>query len=327
MKNRKNFGINCDRKKNSNSQLVIPDISVIGGGSIGLLLSSFLSKKNKVLLLTRTSKQAKIINENGVLVSGVTKFFSKNVVAKKYVSKLLKGAKILFVCLKNYDTQKVLTEIKQNVSLRTLIVTCQNGLGNRELISNIFPKNKVVESIITFGGTKKMNFKVDLLGSGQILLPKNFRHKDMLNIKNPFIKISYVSNIKEHLWKKFIINCSINALGTITRLKNGDLVNKKSGTIELIKSLVKEAVVVARKYKIKVSDKVFNDVVKICNKTKNNINSMLQDIINGKGVTEIEFLNGKLLKLAAKNGLYLPANEMVYDLVKNIEHMNRKIYG
>ena len=54
---------------------------------------------------------------------------------------------------------------------------------------------------------------------------------------------------------------------------------------------------------------------------------MLQDILKHKNVTEIEFLNGKLLSMAKDKGLYLPANETVYELIKTIEQSNKDIYG
>jgi 2-dehydropantoate 2-reductase len=299
-------------------------VTILGGGAVGLFLSSLLSQSDNTILITRTVSQAKIINNNGIFVSGLTNFCTKKVLAVPFNSSKLKPVlshtKILFLCLKSYDTKNVLSKLKNFVLQNTIIVTVQNGLGNKEIITQIFPQNRVLESVITFGVTKVLDNKIIFCGSGEIitspLIKKylNLRHNFLKNL----VKLKYVRNTTFFVWQKFIINCAINPVGTILNLKNGELIGKNY-TKNLMKQIFEEAFLVAKSYNIKIPKNIFKKIVEVCLRTKENFNSMLQDVLKHKNVTEIEFLNGKLLNLAKQKGLYLPANETVYELIKTIE--------
>ncbi|MFQ3675888.1 MAG: ketopantoate reductase family protein [Endomicrobiia bacterium] len=296
-------------------------ITILGGGAVGLFLSSLLSKNDDVILITHSFNQSDIINSRGIYISGLTKFHTKDVLSLGFnsskLNKVLPCSEILFICLKSYDTKNVLLKLRKYISSKAVVVTIQNGLGNKEIIKEILPKNEVVESVITFGVTKESENRVLFCGLGDIIVSDSIRKKNIF--RNNFdIKIKYVKNITKHLWEKFVINCAINALATVLNIKNGELL-KRQYVQSFIKQLVEETVLVAKSYDVKITKNIFNKIKSICLKTARNTNSMLQDILQYKNTTEIEFLNGKLLEMAKIKGLYLPANETIYELVKIIE--------
>jgi len=126
-----------------------------------------------------------------------------------------------------------------------------------------------------------------------------------------------VKNIESALWSKLIINSAINPLGAVTKKKNGELIKDKYLKRILIE-LTDEStrVSVAKGIKLLYKD-LRHRVVKTCLLTGSNINSMLQDVLNGKK-TEIENINGVIIAEAKKLNISVPFNELLYNLVKLI---------
>ena len=304
-------------------------LTILGGGAIGLFLASLFSKDDDVILITHSIIQSNKINSDGIYVSGLKKIYTKNVLSISFnspkLNKILPYSKLLFICLKSYDTKNVLLKLKKTISENTIIVTIQNGLGNKEIIKQLFPKNRVIESVISFGVTKISENKVLFCGNGDMIISNAIRREKIFK-KFFWIKAKYVKNITKYIWEKFTINSTINALGTILNMQNGELM-KQNYVKNIMKQLVEELIFVAKSYNIKITKNIFKKIKKICKKTAKNFNSMLQDILKHKNVTEIEFLNGKLLSMAKEKGLYLPANETVYELIKTMEQSNKDIYG
>ncbi|RLE11612.1 hypothetical protein DRJ04_07725 [Candidatus Aerophobetes bacterium] len=129
-------------------------------------------------------------------------------------------------------------------------------------------------------------------------------------------------NIKMEIWKKAVINCAINPVGAITGMKNGELI-KNEYTAKIMALVVSECIEVAEKEGIAFDEDIFKKTEKIAELTSENENSMLQDIKKRKK-TEIEFLNGKVTKIAESHGLKSPYNRTLYFLIKSMEKRYRK---
>jgi len=120
------------------------------------------------------------------------------------------------------------------------------------------------------------------------------------------------------LWDKLIINVGINALTAITRMKNGEIL-KIPETRNIMIEAVKEAVNIAKALNIKleIKDHV-RKTIEVAEATANNKSSMLQDIERRKK-TEIDYINGAIVKLGKKLGIKTPVNKTLTALVKAIE--------
>jgi 2-dehydropantoate 2-reductase len=144
----------------------------------------------------------------------------------------------------------------------------------------------------------------------------------MRAIREVFNKVGFeckVSrDIKSLLWSKLIINAGINALSAITRLPNGKLIEYE-GTKRILRDAVTEAAKIAKRKRIKL---IFDDplakVEAVCEGTQKNLSSMLQDILRKKR-TEVDFINGVIVRLGQELGIDVPTNKFLLDLVKTIE--------
>jgi 2-dehydropantoate 2-reductase len=125
-------------------------------------------------------------------------------------------------------------------------------------------------------------------------------------------------DIKGLIWSKLIINDGINALTAITRLANGKLIEFE-GTRKILREAVSEATKVAKRKRIKlIYDDPLAKVEAVCEATATNISSMLQDVLKKKR-TEIDFINGVIVRQGQELGIATPVNSVLLNLVKTIE--------
>jgi 2-dehydropantoate 2-reductase len=130
------------------------------------------------------------------------------------------------------------------------------------------------------------------------------------------VKIS--KDVTGVLWSKLIVNCGINPLAAVTGLRNGDLLLHE-GARRLLKDAVQEAFRVARRKRIKLLyDDPVARVESVCEATADNISSMLADVLAGRR-TEIDHVNGAIMRYGESLGVKTPVNAMWVDLIKAME--------
>ena len=127
-----------------------------------------------------------------------------------------------------------------------------------------------------------------------------------------------VKDVKDLIWGKLLINVGINALTAITGLKNGRL-PEMDGTRLIMEEAVKEAVAVAEAKNINLPyPDPIGRVIEVCRATAGNIASMLQDVLKEK-LTEIDFINGAIVREGQALGIPTPVNLTLTSLVQVIQ--------
>ncbi len=141
--------------------------------------------------------------------------------------------------------------------------------------------------------------------------------RDILNLTS--LRTEIVEDIITKSWEKVLVNIGINALGALTRMPNGKLIESEE-LKSIMDGCINEAVKVAKSVKIGIEDKNYLKIAyDVARKTATNKNSMLQDILNGRQ-TEIEFINGRILKLGKKSGIKVPYNSLLTYLIRGLEY-------
>ena len=125
------------------------------------------------------------------------------------------------------------------------------------------------------------------------------------------------ANIHELVWDKLLVNVGINALTALTELKNGQLLDYPE-TLRLMEALVSEAAEVARQKGIRIEGNPIEKVKAVAEATKGNRSSMGQDF-DFRRKTEIDAINGAVVREAKRLGIPVPCNEAITDLIKAIE--------
>ena len=299
-------------------------IVIVGPGAMGCLFAAFLAKsKEDVWLLDKDKQRSAKINECGISLEGLSGSWQSKPKATANPQDIGQTDLIL-ICVKSFHTKAAVEQIKPLLGQDTKILTLQNGIGNVEILSELAGEEKIIAGVTNEGATLIDTGKIRHAGRGETIIGaiNGKTPVQMRAIREIFNKAGFECkmsrDIKSLLWSKLIINVGINALSAITRLPNGKLIEYE-GTRRILRDAVTEAARITKRKRIKL---IFDDplakVEAVCEGTQGNLSSMLQDVLRKKH-TEVDFINGVIVRLGQELGIDVPTNRFLLDLVKTIE--------
>ena len=299
-------------------------IVIVGPGAMGCLFAAFLSKsKEEVWLLDKNKERAAKINQQGIIIEGISGNWQAPVKATA-LAKDIDRADLIIISVKSYDTKEAITHVRSLVDENSRVLTLQNGIGNIEIIGEIVGMEKVIGAVTNLGATLIDIGRTRHAGRGETVIGRidGKIPVEMRQIREIFNRIGLETrisrDIKGLLWSKLIINVGINALTAITRLNNGRLIEFE-GTRRILREAVLEATRIAKRKRIRlIYDDPLAKVEAVCEATATNVSSMLQDVLR-KRRTEIDFINGVIVRQGQELGIPVSVNSILVDLVKTIE--------
>ena len=295
---------------------------VVGPGAMGCLFAARLKNAgNEVALVDHDRARAQKITEQGVKVTGISGTYSVRIPTVVGVAPF--DPDFILICVKSTDTRAAGEGVSGTTGPETMVVTLQNGLGNMEVLAEIFGKEKVLGGVTAQGATLLDAGTIRHAGEGETVIgPMGTGDgpvQELVSVMNQAgFKTRSADNVEELIWGKLVINVGINALTAITRLKNGRIPAVK-GTRAVMEAAVEEAVAVARARGVQLPyENPLNRVIAVCEATNENVSSMLQDVLKQR-TTEVEMINGAIARQAAVLGIPAPVNRALTDLVNAIQ--------
>jgi 2-dehydropantoate 2-reductase len=281
-------------------------IGVIGPGSMGMVLSYFLQKKNDVVLIVK--KGEKGFYYNGIVIRDGEKEerFAVNVSDKS------ENTDITFVAVKSYDLESVL----RDYDLKGRVVLVQNGLSHLRMEKSGMTK---IYAVTTWGARRISKTDVELTGRGYFRVGSHSGKMDLTFLRDTGINAEWVTNIDEELYRKAAINAVINPITALFGVKNGEITRNKelweiaSKTIGELEELFS---------KLGYDLEIEKNVLETCRVTTENTSSMLQDIQHGRR-SEIDSITGEIIALGRENGIEMKINNFLYDSVKFLQSHQR----
>lgn len=300
-------------------------ITVLGAGAMGSLYGGFLAEAgNEVWLLDIWKEHVDKIHEHGLSIEGISgKRSIKNIHATDTPSDI-GTSELVIVFVKSTMTDIAIRESKEIIGANTTILTLQNGLGNIEKIASVVEKESIIAGTTAHGSTVLGAGRIKHAGRGPTIIGEidgsiTTRIDAIVDVFNDAkVETKTSNNVVGLIWDKLLINVGINALTAITRLRNGQLIEFKE-TEEILEFAVNEALMVAKAKGIKLShaDPVAH-TKEVCRLTAENKASMLQDVLH-KRKTEIDMINGAIVREGEKLGLHTPVNKVLSNLVSVIQ--------
>jgi len=306
-------------------------IGIVGAGAMGGLFGGMLTRAGQdVWLIDNHKERAEKINREGLVIEASKALEArapkKEVIRIKVTTEPREAGccDLVILFVKAYDTEEATRNSLPLSRSKTVWLTLQNGLGNIEKISKIVGETAVIGGITYQGATVLEMGRIRHAGYGKTVIgeiggKKSERIEYVSDIFNRAgIDTEISDNIEGVLWSKLLINAAINPLTAITRVRNGQLLDSPV-LRETMKLIVEEATQVPLKKGIELPyPEVFETVEESCYASRDNISSMLQDILK-KRRTEIDFINGAIVSEAEKVGIPTPLNRAVWNLVKFLE--------
>ncbi len=296
---------------------------IMGAGAMGSLFGGLLALSGEeVWLVDIREDHIQALVSAGLTVEEGGKKQTIPVHATKEVASIGKADLILFF-VKAYHTEKAVSDALVLQKEDTVFLTLQNGLGNEEAICKRVDPRKVILGVTNQGATFLGPGRIRHAGWGKTYIGEldgkvTARVTRLAQVfTRAGIETEVSSNIQSLVWNKLFINVGINAVAALTGLKNGHLLDYPE-TLRLMEALVSEAVAVARKKGILIEGNPIEKVKAVAEATRENRCSMGQDFDNRRK-TEIDAINGAVVREAERLGIAVPYNQMITDLVKVIE--------
>lgn len=299
-------------------------IVVLGAGALGSLYGGRLHGQGaEVVLVDVWREHVEAINRNGLRIDGPEE--TKVVHVPACLPQQVHGkADLVMIFTKTFHTQEALEGIKTCLDDHTMLMTLQNGLGNAErLLKYVGPHRIIV-------GTT--SFPSDLMAPGHIrsaqkgytyIMRLDRQRSETLShigrlLDQAGFNCTVMEDVFPYIWEKVAFNSALNSLAAVTRLTVGELGSNEHSK-RLAQKVCAEVLGVAEKKGVAVSrERVQAMLEEAFRQHRDHQPSMLQDILSGRR-TEIEAINGAVLKEAHQLGLEVPFTECLYRLVKTIE--------
>lgn len=301
-------------------------IAIIGAGAMGSLFGAKLSEvpENKVYLIDVWKEHIDAINSQGI-------FVETNGEMKRYTditactdASVAGEADIVLVFVKSTITRQAVCDSACVFGPDTVALTLQNGLGNIELISELVCSKNVIGGTTANGATMLGPGKTRHAGLGKTVIgelsgTETGRIRAICDTFNKAgIETEISNNIQGLIWDKLIVNVGINALTGITKLHNGELIDNPE-LVNIMEMAVREAEEVAKSKGVKLGfEDAFAHTKDVCAATAKNQSSMLQDILNHRK-TEIDMINGAIVREGRETGVDTTANAVLAGLIKFLE--------
>lgn len=299
-------------------------IAIVGPGGIGCLFAGLLSHGgHDVWLIDRHADRAHVLDRRGIWVSGVSGEFRSPVRATAQ-PRDVGPVDLILIAVKSYDTAAAAVTAQPLVSPETNVLTLQNGLGNLETLQQTLGVERVLGGITSQAATLIAPGQVHHAGIGMTVVgePSGELSERLTTIEGAFseagVQVELTTQLASVVWGKLAVNAGINAVATLAQVRNGGIMESAS-LRQALRAIVSEVAQVARATAIRLPQP---DIVlhaeEVCQRTANNLNSMLQDYYRQRR-TEIDAINGAVVREGVRVGVPTPVNRAIADLIRGLE--------
>ena len=297
-------------------------VAVLGAGAVGCFFGGMLARAGHEVTLVGRPVHVDACKAKGLRFEGL-KFDEHVPVRASTDAGAVRGSRLILFCVKSTDTEDAAAQMAPFLDAGALVVNLQNGVDNTERIQArvaqpVIPAVVYVATEMAGPGHLKHHGRGDLvigdLGgrvpAGALALVKRW-------FEAAGVPVVVSDNVAGELWAKLVVNCAYNALSAITQLPYGRMI-AGAGVRELMRDVVEETLAVAGASGVAMAPDMLARTYRIAEAMPTQFSSTAQDLARGKP-TEIEHLNGFVVRRGEALGVPTPANRALYALVRLIE--------
>jgi 2-dehydropantoate 2-reductase len=301
-------------------------IAVVGAGAMGSIFGVALARGGEdVTLVDVAQPLVEKVNAVGVtVVRGDDRTITKIPATTDPSSVGPVDAVVFFV--KCYHTASAAELARPLVGPETLVASLQNGWGNGDVLAAAFPPEQVVVGVTYNSGTV-LEPAVVMHPADQPTLVGGFTEGDSSRaeqlaeaLERGGLATTVASPVRPEIWKKLILNAATLPTAALTGMTAGALADHEQMR-ELVAETAREATSVAQAldYAIDAEERI-ETILALLARAGPIRGSMLQDFEAGRR-TEIEVINGAVVKAAGERDVPVPLNRAFVALVKGWETM------
>ena len=291
-------------------------IGVMGAGAVGCYYGALLARAgHEVTLVGRAPFVEHVLAAGLLLTTGG--FTAAIPVQATTDTAALSGSDFVLFCVKSADTQTAGRLLSPVLDPACPVLSFQNGVDNPERLALVLGR-PVVPVAVYVAVEMTGPGHVKHLGRGDVILGR-FAGEDAIAgaFRAAGIPATVSDTVVVAQWSKFITNCAYNALSAITRMPYGALL-QVPGVAQVMTDVATECMVVGRALGVPVASLDMAPILGLAATMPGQLSSTAQDLLRGKP-TEIDYLNGYIVRKGAECGIPTPANHVLWTLVKALE--------
>ena len=291
-------------------------VAVIGAGAIGCYYGGLLLRAGHDVTFIGRPVHVDAINANGLLLD--LKTFKGHLPAKAATeTTTLTSPDLVMVCVKSADTEQAGRALAGRLRPDTSVLSLQNGVDNAQRLSAVIGQ-AVIPAVVYVGSEMAGPGHIRHHGGGDLAIGRSPASEALAQtLEAAGVHTTISDDIEVTLWSKLVINCAFNALSAVADISYGPML-EVAGARDVVTRAVQEAIAVARAHGVSLPDDLLANILNIPAMMPQQKSSTAQDLARGKP-SEIDFLNGHVVRKGVELGVPTPTNHALQVMVKLAE--------
>jgi len=289
----------------------------MGAGAVGCYYGAMLGRAGLEVTLIARPQHVEAVRSGGLrLQTSSSDEFIK--VRASTEADAVRGAQLVLFSVKSTDTEAAGKAMAPHLARDAAIVTLQNGVDNAERLAATL-RREVIPAVVYVAVEMAGAGHVRHHGRGELVIGRARASQAIVAaFAGAGVKVEISDNVMGALWAKLIVNSAYNALSAITQLPYGRLV-QNAGVPAIMDDVVDECLAVAKAAGVHVPGDMHDAVRRIAQTMPGQYSSTAQDLARKKK-TEIEHLNGFVVRKGEALGVRTPVNGVLLALVRALEN-------
>ena len=299
-----------------------PKVAVVGAGAVGGYFGGLLARSGVETVLIGRESFVTAVNRQGLTLDTLTFTETVRVTATTELA-AVRSAGIVLFCVKTTDTAATARALAPHLNSAALVVSLQNGAENAGVIGEITGR-PAIPAIVYLAAAVPTPGTVKHTGRGDLIVgPDEPRVRGLAQLlKSAGIGCVVSRRIDDEIWEKLICNCALNAISALWQKTYGEI-GRDATLWTMASAVVREALAVAQASGVNPTNMASEDeatttVRRLTAQIAAAYSSTAQDLRRNRR-TEIDALNGFIVRRGLDRGLPTPVNHALWTLVRTAE--------
>jgi 2-dehydropantoate 2-reductase len=300
-----------------------PRVAVVGAGAVGGYFGGMLARAGAHVVLIGRQNHVDVWKRDGLVIDSIH-FQERIAVEASTDFAAAQDAELVLFSVKSPDTEDTARQLARHIRSDALIVSLQNGVDNVERIRAAATLDPIA-AVVYVASSMPAPGCVQHAGRGDLVIGDfpgrsgTPREAAIARVSSWFetagVPCRVSSHIDADLWTKLIVNAALNVISAVVQVPYGHVVATPESR-ETVRRLVSECVAVARADSVAMPDADFAEMVlRFAEDNGHVYSSTARDLARGTR-TEIDALNGFVVRRGASLGVPTPVNQSLVALVK-----------
>lgn len=291
-------------------------IAVMGAGAVGCYYGGMLARAGHAVVLVGRPQHVAALKRDGLCLE--TQAFREHVMLEARTDAGgVAGAQLVLCCVKSTDTASAAAAMAPHLAAGAILLSLQNGVDNAVRLQALLGR-EALPAVVYVATEMAGPGHVRHHGRGELVIGPSPHSKGLAALfAAAGVPVQVSDNVAGALWAKLIINCAWNALSAITQLPYGRIA-AGAGVDEVMRDIVTECLAVAQAEGVSPPADIRQAVADIGRTMATQKSSTAHDLARGKR-SEIDYLNGYVLRRGEALGVATPVNRALHALVRLLE--------